>query len=79
MRSSSRAISSLALRPVTSKTLSAAHLMILRPRIVVLVDAVPEPHQLKFAVLDFLDVGRDIIFGSNLIEHTQHFFVGSAM
>ena len=51
MRSSSSAMSSLGLRPVTLEHLVGSLLDDAGARIVVLVDAVPEAHQLELAVL----------------------------
>ena len=79
MRSSSSAMSSLGLRPVTSKTCSALQLDDLGARIVVLVDAVAEAHQLALAFLHLLDVGGNVVFRSDLVQHAQHFFVGAAV
>src|SRR6266404_950205 len=51
----------------------------LRARIVVLVNAVSESHQLALAFFNLLDVGGDIFFGTNLVEHFENFFVGATV
>ena len=79
MRSNSRAMSSFGLRPVTSNTCSAVHLMILGAGIVILVDAVTEAHQLTVAFFDLLNVCGDVLLRTNLVEHSQHFFICSAV
>src|ERR1019366_499217 len=45
-------------------------------RIVVLVNPMPEAHQLKLACLDSLDVSRNVFHLADLVEHGQHRFVG---
>src|SRR5208337_572721 len=47
--------------------------------IVVLVDAMPEAHQLDFASLHPLDVVGNVGDGADFVEHAQGFFVGAAV
>src|SRR5579872_55977 len=49
------------------------------PRIVILVNTVSEAHELEVAVLHALDVGGNVVFRPNLVEHSQDFLVRSAM
>ena len=50
-----------------------------RARIVVLIHAVAEAHQLALAVLHLLDEARDILVGADLVQHAEHFLVGAAV
>src|SRR6185437_15024206 len=50
-----------------------------RARIVVLVDAVAEPHQLLLTRLDLLDVVRNTVHRGNFEQHPQNRFVRAAM
>src|ERR1035438_853324 len=51
----------------------------LRSRIVIFVDAMAEAHQLPFSFFDLLDVAGNVVFGTDLVQHVQYFFVGAAM
>src|SRR5712664_981420 len=48
-------------------------------RIVILVDAMAESHELDFTGLDALDELRNLLYRADLHEHAQHFFVGAAV
>src|SRR6266702_120535 len=74
IRSSSSAMSSSGLRPVTPNTSSATFLMIVA-RVEVLVYAVAEPHQPIFATLHPLYVRRDVVRRPDLSQHAQHLLV----
>ncbi len=50
-----------------------------RPRVVVLVDAVAEAHQLLLAVLDALEEVGDVVGGLDPAQHPQHGLVGAAV
>src|SRR5205807_9589708 len=47
--------------------------------IVILVNAVAEAHELRFAGFDALDEVRDFVHGTNFVKHADDFFVGPAM
>src|SRR5207302_11401789 len=47
--------------------------------IVILVNAVAEAHELRFAGFDALDEVRDFADGTDFMEHADDFFVGAAM
>ena len=51
----------------------------LGPRVVVLVDAVAEAHQLALAGLHFFDIARNAVLRPDLVEHPQHFFIRPTM
>ena len=53
--------------------------MILRPRVVVLVDAVAEAHQLLLAVLHALEEVGDVLDRLDPAQHPQHRLVGAAV
>src|SRR5260370_24171140 len=48
-------------------------------RIVILVDAMAESHELDFTGLDALDELRNLLYRADLHEHAQHFFVRAAV
>src|SRR6266481_370186 len=48
-------------------------------RIVILVNAMAEPHELDFAGFDALDEFGNFLYRADLHEHAQNFFIGAAM
>ena len=38
-----------------------------------------ETHQLEFAGLYFVDVGRDLVLGADNIQHLENFLIGAAV
>jgi hypothetical protein len=48
-------------------------------RVVVLVDAVPEPHESSASSFNAFNIGRNFVLGPNLIQHLQHFFIGATV
>ena len=79
MRSSSSAISSSRLRPVTSNTSSATRLMMSRAWIVIFIDAMPESHEFAFAVFHALDKFRNVARLADVREHLEHLFIRAAV
>src|SRR5216683_5998703 len=49
------------------------------PRVIILVDAMSEAHQLVLADLHALDIIRDARDGANFHQHAQYFLIGAAM
>src|SRR5208282_5374126 len=45
--------------------------------VVILVDAVPEAHQLELAGLHLGDIGRHLVLGADDVQHFEDFFVGA--
>ena len=79
IRSSSSAISSFGLSPVSCEDVVGHLLDQLGPGIVRLVDPVAEAHQPPAAALHLLDERGDVLLVPDLVQHRQHRFVGPAV
>ena len=51
----------------------------LGPRIIVFVDSVSETKKNSVFIFDFVDKFRNVFFGFDFLEHSNHSLVGSAV